>query len=131
VPTVPADWYRSRRVGTLQLGSGQRWLDLRAAETLQALRVELASALIDLGLPDFDVSAARGPSRDLTRQSVRWVYEHDFQGIEYRSRFADDLDCWAVFEGSALTPIGTVDRIAPDDRDMTAAATLFGLSVER
>ena len=65
---VPADWYSRRVVGQLRLEGGQRWLDLREPETLQALRAELVDSLVALGLPDFDVSAARGPSRELTRQ---------------------------------------------------------------
>ena len=129
-PVVPVDWYVRRRVGSLRLLPGQRWLDLRAAETLQALRSELASALISLGLSDFDVNTARGPSRDLTRQIAHWAYEHGFQGIGYRSRFADHLDCWAVFEGAALAPAGSVDAIGPDDPDLSAAAELVGLTIE-
>jgi hypothetical protein len=130
-PIVPADWYKRRSVGRLSLLPGQRWLDLRAPETLQSLRVELASTLVCLGLPDFDVSAARGPSRELTRQIARWAYEHDFQGIAYSSRFADYLDCWAVFEGASITPVGPSEAIAPDDSDLTAAAFFFGLTIER
>lgn len=130
VPVVPADWYTRRRVGTLRLLPGQRWLDLRAAETLQALRSEMASTLVGLGLPDFDVSAARGPSRDLTRHVARWAYERHFQGIAYRSRFADSLDCWAVFEGAATSPAGPAETIVSDDVDLLAAAELFGLTIE-
>ncbi|HZO25199.1 MAG TPA: RES domain-containing protein [Chloroflexota bacterium] len=130
VPVVPADWYTRRRVGTLRLLPGQRWLDLRAAETLQALRSEMAATLVSLGLPDFDVSAARGPSRDLTRHVARWAFERDFQGVAYRSRFADDLDCWVVFEGAAISPAGPAEAIVPDDVDLLAAAELFGLTIE-
>ena len=118
-------------MGTLTLIPGQRWLDLRAPETLQALRVEMASTLMRLGLPDLDVSAARGPSRDLTRQIARWAYERDFRGIAYRSRFADDLDCWAIFEGAVFSSAGPPEAIAPDDPDLDAAARLFGLTVVR
>jgi hypothetical protein len=131
VPVVPADWYTRRRVGTLRLLPGQRWLDLRSPDTLQALRSEMASTLVNLGLPDFDVSAARGPSRDLTRQIARWAHERDFRGIAYRSRFADDLDCWAIFEGAATTPAGPAEAIAPNDVDLHAVAQLLGLTVER
>jgi hypothetical protein len=128
---VPVDWYARRLVGTLRLLPGPRWLDLRAAETLQVLRTEMASALVALGLPDFDVSAARGPSRELTCQVASWAHEHGFQGIAYRSRFADDLDCWAIFEGAAISPAGPAEAIAPDDVDLLAAAQLFGLTIER
>ena len=110
---------------------GQRWLDLRAPETLQTLRTELATVLVALGLPDLDVSAARGPSRALTRQVARWAFERDLQGIAYRSRFADDVDCWAIFEGARLTVVGSPEPIAWDDFDMAAAAKLFSLTIEQ
>ena len=60
----------------------------------------LADVLLRLGMADFDVNGARGPSRDLTQRITRWAYEHGFAGVAYRSRFADDLDCWAIFEGN-------------------------------
>jgi hypothetical protein len=128
---VPADWYASRLVGQLRLEPGQRWLDLRAPETMQALRTEMADTLVRLGLPDLDMSAARGPSRDLTRQIARWAFERGIRGLAYRSRFADDLDCWAIFEGAQFTAIGPPQPIAWDDVDMTAAAALFSLVIDR
>jgi hypothetical protein len=130
-PIVPVDWYTRRVVGRLRVEPGQRWLDLRAPETLQTLRTELATVLVALGLPDLDVSAARGPSRALTRQVARWAFERDLQGIAYRSRFADDVDCWAIFEGARLTVVGSPEPIAWDDFDMAAAAKLFSLTIEQ
>lgn len=127
---VPKDWYTRRFVGRLRVEPGQRWLDLRAPETLQALRTELADALVRLGLPDFDVSAARGPSRMLTRQIARWAFEQGFRGVAYRSRFADDIDCWAIFEGANVAAVGPPEPISSDDADMAAAAELFSLTVE-
>lgn len=82
---VPADWYSRRLVGCLRVEPGQRWLDLRSPVTLQALRTELADVLVRLGLPDLDVSAARGPSRELTREIARWAFEQGMQGLAYRS----------------------------------------------
>src|SRR2546423_12821017 len=57
-PLVPVDWYTRRLVGRLVLTAGQRWLDLRAPETLQVLRARLSPILVRLGVPDLDVSAA-------------------------------------------------------------------------
>lgn len=130
VPVVPRDWYTSRRVGRLDVGLGQRWLDLRASETLQALRAELADALVRLRLPDMDVSAMRGPSRALTREIARWAYDRGFQGLVYRSRFGDQIECWTIFEGATIAPIRPDETIPPDDPDMQAAARLFGLDIE-
>jgi hypothetical protein len=128
---IPADWYTRRLIGRLRLEPGQRWLDLRAPETLQTLRSEMADSLVRLGLPDLDVSTARGPSRDLTRQIARWAFEHGCQGVAYRSRFADDVECWAIFEGARFTAIGPPEPIRADDPDMAAVAALFSLAIER
>ena len=131
VPRVPSDWYARRKLGRLSVAPGQRWLDLRAPETLQTLRVEMAAVLAHLGLPDLDVSATRGPSRDLTRQIARWAFEQGFHGLAYRSRFADHFECRAVFEGASITPVRPDEAIVPDDPDFQAAAALLGLTIER
>jgi hypothetical protein len=128
---VPSAWRALRRVGRLTLETGQRWLDLRAPETLQALRIEFAAVLVDLGIEDLDISASRGPSRTLTRQIARWAYEQGFQGIVYRSRFSDAIDCWAVFEGARVTPLRPDEAITWDDPDLVSATSLFGLNIER
>ncbi len=52
IPTVPRDWCSKRAIGRLDLAPGQKWLDLRAIETREALRVELAETLVSLGLTD-------------------------------------------------------------------------------
>lgn len=125
---VPADWYQKRAVARLRLGPGQRWLDLRAAETREELRSELAATLLDLGLPDLDLSGVLGPRRRLTRAIARWAYEHDYRGIVYPSRFDDALSLWAIFEGAAFEPEGVPEPIVPDDPDLVATAHLFGLA---
>jgi hypothetical protein len=111
------------------LGSGQRWLDLRAFETREVLRVELAPKLVELGLGDLDVSGMRGPSRELTQAIARFAYERGFAGLAYRSRFDDSLDCWAVFEGAELEPIGVLEPLTVEDPDLVRAAAIFGLRV--
>ena len=126
---VPADWYQKRAVARLRLGPGQRWLDLRATATREALRSELAAALLDLGLTDLDLSGVLGPRRHLTQAIARWAYEHGYAGIVYRSRFDDALSLWAIFEGAAFEPVGVPEPIVPDDPDLVAAARLFGLAI--
>jgi hypothetical protein len=65
---VPRDWCRRRSIGSLTLGPGQEWLDLRAPGTLQALRTEMADKLVALGLPDFD--AAAGPPQPIAPNDI-------------------------------------------------------------
>ncbi|HEY8743804.1 MAG TPA: RES family NAD+ phosphorylase [Chloroflexota bacterium] len=129
LPRVPAEWRQRRCVGQVRLLSSQRWMDLRRIETAEALRAELAPLLRQLGLPDLDVSVLRGPSRPLTRAVGRWAYDAGFQGIAYRSRFHDALDCWAIFEGAAFERVGNIAAVSPDDPDLQTAAALFGLAV--
>lgn len=125
--TVPADWHRQRAIVQFRIGQRQRWLDLRAAATYQALRVELAATILRLGLPDLDVSGVRGPSRELTQAIARWVYEHGYHGMVYRSRFDDAFDCWAIFEGAATIPDSAPESIKRTGPDLRAAAALLGL----
>lgn len=126
---VPASWQASRCIGQVRLAAGQHFLDLRTIETTEVLRAELAPLLHRLGFFDLDVSGVRGPSRTLTMAISRWAHAHGFQGIVYRSRFDDALDCWAVFEGAAFQRVGLAVPILPDDADLLAAAHRFGLAV--
>jgi len=126
---VPQDWIDRRCAGKVRVPPGQRWLDLRRLETAEALRTELAPLLRQLGLPDLDVSILRGPSRPLTRAVGRWAYDAGFQGVAYRSRFDDALDCWAIFEGAAFERVGSSERLTRNDGDLRAAAALLGLAV--
>ena len=128
-PRVVPGRRRQRCIGRLRLAPRQRWLDLRRPETAEALRAEFAPLLEHLGLPDLDVSGMRGPGRVLTQAIARWANEDGYQGLAYRSRFRDDLDCWALFEGAAFERVGPPEPIAPDDPDLRAAAALFGLAV--
>jgi len=125
---VPADWYQKRAVAGFRLGPGQRWLDLRATESRETLRRELAAALLDLGLADLELSGVLGPRRHLTQAIARWAFENGYAGIVYPSRFDDALSLWAIFEGAALEPVGMPEPIVPDDPDLVAAARLFGLA---
>jgi len=126
---VPADWYQKRTVARLRLRPGQRWLDLRATETREALRAELAATVLDLGLADLDLSGVLGPRRSLTQAIARWAYDHGYAGIVYRSRFDAASSLWAVFEGAAFDVVGVPEPIVPDDRDLVATARLFGLAI--
>lgn len=129
MPRVPAEWYQARAVGRLRLATRQRWLDLRSFETREVLRHELAQTLLDLRLEDLDLSGVVGPKRQLTQAIARWAYEREYRGLAYSSRFDATLTCWAIFEGAAFEPIGLPKPILPDDPDLIATATPFGLSL--
>ena len=127
--TLPPHWLRTRAIGRLRVQSSQHWLDLRALDTREALRAELAPVILRLGLPDLDISAVSGPSRALTQAIARWAHEHEYQGIVYSSRFDRSFDCWAIFEGAIYTPDGPPAPLTRDDQDLRAVAAIFGLAL--
>lgn len=126
---IPTGWYENRGIAELRLLRGQRWLDLRAPETREELRTELAQTLVTLGLSDLDLSRVAGPRRSFTQAIARWAREHGYAGVAYPSRLDARLTLWAIFEGAAFQPAGPPTPIAPDDPDLLAVARLFGLSV--
>lgn len=123
---IPEDWRRVRRIGSLRLVPGQRWLDLRSVETREALRREMAPLFRGLGRDDFDLGDALDRDRRLTQAIARWTHDRGYQGIAYSSRFDARLDCWAIFEGAALEPV-EIAVIAADDEDLGAALRLLNL----
>jgi hypothetical protein len=128
------EWMESRWVARFTLHDpvpACRWLDLRAAETMQALRRELAAVLVRHQLADLDVSTTTGPNLDVTQRIGRWAFERGFCGIAYVTRFAPRLSCWAIFERSggptiAATDVRPLDRA---DRDFDAVRRLFDLAL--
>jgi hypothetical protein len=107
----------------------QQWLDLRVVETREALRQELATTLLALGLSDLDLSRVLGTRRALTQAIARWAYERGYAGLGYYSRFAASYSLWAIFEGASFEPVGLPEPIGPEDPDLVATASLFGLAV--
>lgn len=129
ITTIPADWYEKRGIAEFRLSPGQRWLDLRAPETREELRTELARTLLTLGLSDLDLGRVVGPRRSFTQAIARWAYEHGYMGVVYPSRLDARLSLWAVFEGAAFEPVGPPKPLTSDDPDLLTIARLFGLSV--
>ena len=126
---LPTGWLANRRLGRLRLAPGQRWLDLRAVETREALRAILAPLVLGVGMADLDGAAVRSPERRLTRAIAGWAHDAGFQGIVYTSRLDDRWACWAIFEGAELVPVGAPRPIRRGDRDLLATAALFHLAV--
>jgi hypothetical protein len=123
---IPGDWNLKRMIGSLALSPGQRWLELRRVEAVQALRRELAETFAALGREDFDMSDALSRDRPLTQAVAQWAYDQGYNGIAYRSRFDVTQSCWAIFDGAHFAPLN-VSTIAMDDPDFLKAAANFGL----
>jgi hypothetical protein len=112
---VRPSWRAARAVGRLRLRPRQRWLDLRALTTREALRHELAPRLLERGNLELDLSGVVGPHRALTQTIARWAYDRGFAGLVYHSRFHAPLTCWAIFEGAGFDVVGHPEPIAADD----------------
>jgi hypothetical protein len=125
---IPPDWHLKRSIGTLLLPPDQRWLDLREHETRETLRAELAPSLWSLGVDDFDLSDALSRNRRLTQPIALLALRNGFQGIAYKSRFDANFDCWAIFEGARVEPVGRF-AILRNDPDLLEAARRFNLQM--
>lgn len=128
-PAIPAGWYQTRAVSRLRLLPGQQWLDVRAKDTLEALRAELAAKLSEWGMADLDLSDVVSRDRRLTQAISRWAYAEGYHGVVYASRFGSGTSLWAIFETAQFEAMGVAQPILPDDPDLLAVAKLFGLAI--
>ena len=53
---------------------------------------------------------------------------HPLLGLRYLSRLGDDIENWAIFEGSEPHD-ATSDEIASDDPDLLTALAVLGLAM--
>jgi hypothetical protein len=133
---VPTAWRVVRRLGAVVLNTQGTFVDIGHARTLRLLRPHLARTATALGLPDLDLSAFSGPSRVLTQEAARFVYEqYDhlgtplYAGIRYTSRLHRTWECWAVFSDRARLTAPRVEFIAANDPGLLDAASVLGLKV--
>lgn len=132
---VPADWPEHRHLGTARHPG--RFADVGQSDSLAHLRTALASRLVHHGVDDFDGGELRRRApRALTQEISRYVFEHGIDadgsalaGIRYLSRLGDELQNWAIFEGTEPTD-QTSEPIARDDADLGAALTKLDLTLD-
>ncbi len=134
---VPADW-RHRRLevrATPSPGQPERFLDVEALGTRQALRGELGGLLAFYGYQDLDVAVIRGGDRRITRWVGAWAHEHEdrtgvplYAGIRYLSRLNTAWECWAVFNRVELTELER-KPILRGDAALSRISSSFGLRV--
>jgi hypothetical protein len=131
---VPADWPDHRHVGTARHPGA--FADVGHSDSLAHLRAVLAARLVHYGLDDLDGSDLRRRApRQLTREISRYVFatKIDAQGaaiagIRYLSRLGDELENWAIFEGTEPEERST-EPIVRDDEDFQAALTKLDLTL--
>lgn len=98
------------------------------------LRAALASRLVHYGLEDLDVGDLRRRSpRTFTQEISRYVFERGVArqgerllGIRYLSRLGDDIENWAIFEGSEPYDKAS-EEISRGDPDLVRALEMLGL----
>jgi hypothetical protein len=103
---VPRDWPNKRLIGTARHPG--RFVDLGTSDSLAHLRSALASRLVHYGLDDLDGGDLRRRApRAFTQEISRYVFENaatdhgdPLAGIRYLSRLGDDIENWAIFEGT-------------------------------
>lgn len=126
---VPRMWCEGRVLGSG--GTLGRYADICSAQWVAHLRRQLAVECLRLGLGDLDASALqRAEPRRLTQLVSREIYEHDLNGIYYRSRHGHELDNWALFEPFDLQITGEPEAVRADDPDLLNACVIFGLIIE-
>lgn len=101
---VPREWCDERLIGSAS--STGTFADVCNSGWIAYLRGKLAGECLKLGLKDLDASALQNSSpRKLTQFVSLLVYEADFSGIYYRSRYGHDLENWALFEPFQINPL--------------------------
>jgi hypothetical protein len=134
---IPVEWRLRRHLGTTVLDPALRFVDIAAADTMQGLREDLASTIVNLGLTDFDLSVVTGSQRRLTQACARFVYEQTdesarpcFAGIRYLSRLNPEWECWAIFSDRKRHQAVPPESVLPDDPELLEAAAILGSTIE-
>jgi hypothetical protein len=134
---VPKEFRSDRVIGTTRLNDGLLFANVGDGRTMTILRTELWNWVVELGLPDFDLSAATSKKRRLTQETARYVYEladagHTFfAGIRYPSRLNADWELWAIFHDRMNhSPIEVAGVIEEDDPELQEAARVLGVTIE-
>ncbi|SDO31976.1 RES domain-containing protein [Cryobacterium flavum] len=131
---VPRSWRLDRRLRALTLSNPLPFVDIDAPATHTYLTRNVARILSDIGVNSLDIATVRGPNRFLTRSLAAWLYaqtdEHArplYSGIRYGSRLGPH-ECWAVFDGTAVSLIREV-TVEADSPALRTVAAAFGLAL--
>lgn len=130
---VPRDWRERRSLAQFLIQSPAPFVDIESPQTHRALEHHVASGLHTLGIANLDVSVVRSERRLLTRLIATWAYRAAdpetsyamYCGIRYVSKIGNH-ECWAIFEGTELSPLGT-EPIHGNDPAYRQAGTELGL----
>jgi hypothetical protein len=130
---VPRDWPARRHIGTATHPGP--FADVGHSDSLAHLRTAMAGRLLHHGLDDLDAGDLRRRApRAFTQELSRYVFEHGVDvdgdpvaGVRYLSRLGDDIENWAIFEGTE--PTDTTTAVLNDD-DVDLVTALAKLDVK-
>lgn len=120
-----------------------RYCFITHSRSLGALQADYPFARHDIAPIDIDAALLKSArDRTLTRSIARWIYDLHaeeggelFEGIEFRSRYGDEIRMWAVFERSRdtvrsrhLSPDESTTPVTDDLPELLAAFARHGLS---
>jgi hypothetical protein len=127
---VIPDPYFDRLIAEFKVEPGQRWLDLRAPETTEALRKPLAQQILKAGHSGrFVHGDLLGTNHQVTQVFATWAIEHDFAGIAYASCHDPDETCWVLFDHAHVAQVESIEPISREDPDLLAVAQRWHLSI--
>ena len=128
---LPAEWLTVRCLGSASLIGD--YVDLGHHATIAELRRALAARLVHYDIDDLDAVTIRLTTpRALTQEISRHIFDRTHEGsrrwdgINYLSKYGDDLENWAIFE-PASPATSDVTRIDVDDQDLVRALQVHGL----
>lgn len=122
---IPDSWRRVRRLGRARLRG--RFADIFASSWLNWLYPRAPRLGYHDGMGEWDAALLHSAKHyPLTRGISRLVYEMDYQGIYYRSRYGHDQENWAIFSPTALSETSS-GEIKRDDEFLQRALQAFGL----
>jgi len=130
-------WLDKRRLGRSR-GNGTFAVGGHSA-TLSRLRGAMSGEMARFGIRDLDGAAIRSTApRGFTQALSRLIYScrraddatPAYDGIQYLSKYGDDLECWALFEGRGeLTDTESL-VLDPKDPELVEAERLLRIVLE-
>lgn len=133
LPSLPPRWLEENASGsaTLDVPHDNGLIDLITSDGIAAAypAVEHARRRAAFVLRDYDASTLlSGTPRRFTQAISRYVYDNGFAGIAYRSRFAPEELCVALFESRHALVSETSAPIAADDADLLRACDVHHIA---
>jgi hypothetical protein len=131
---IDRSWLQKRRLGRARASGA--FVAIGHSSTLSRLRDAMAEDMRRIGIVELDGSAIRRTApRSLTQRISRLVFAcrsadgrtPAYDGIQYLSKYGDDLECWALFEGRGSLAAAESLAIESDDPDLVAAARLLSI----